>query len=468
MSINHKSDDVLLEGVERILSAYREACRNSCGDFAQVEAAANRAIKAIRPLLMSAGLSDSAAASPTTYACPSCGHALVRHSRRERRVVTSEGEATFVSTRWRCRPCGRDFYPLEAANGLQGSHYTTTAKGLIAGLASEVAFSRVAAMLSDRGVSVSAKEVDRTVKEVSEWRHAEELAGVRSVLPSKRKANGTWYRVPPSREAVPLHDWSGWHAQTTAVLSVDGGKVRSPEAGPDGLEWFECRVGIIAPADGGSRGSTFYVGGVLEPDELFRRLYAGWQSAPTTGRRALFIADGAEWIWGRASLMFPGARQVLDIYHAAEHVASAAIAAWGEQSARARSWRRQAREMLLRPGGPAKIIATLCAELEQGTPADTKALAREIEYLRRHAKRMPYAELRAQDLPVGSGAMESAIKQTSTQRLRQPGMMWSRRGADSMLRVRAAHLGGNLTHTVARKHQALRAGALQPVDACTA
>ncbi|NLH99053.1 MAG: hypothetical protein GX446_06120, partial [Chthonomonadales bacterium] len=49
MSINHKSDDVLLEGVERILSAYREACRKSCGDFAQVEAAANRAIKAIRP-----------------------------------------------------------------------------------------------------------------------------------------------------------------------------------------------------------------------------------------------------------------------------------------------------------------------------------------------------------------------------------------------------------------------------------
>ncbi len=192
-------------------------------------------------------------------------------------------------------------------------------------------------------------------------------------------ANRAIKAIRPLLMSAGLSD-SADAAPTTAVLPVDGGKVRSPEAGPDGLEWFDGRVGIIAPADAGSRGSTFYVGGVPEPDELFRRLLAGRRSAPATGRRALFIAEGAEWIRGRASLVFPGARQVLDIYHAAEHVASAAAAAWGEQSARATRRRHRAREMLLRPGGPAQIIAALCTVLDEGTPVEPKALVRALPY----------------------------------------------------------------------------------------
>ena len=70
-----------------------------------------------------------------------------------------------------------------------------------------------------------------------------------------------------------------------------------------------------------------------------------------------------------------------------------------------------------------------------------------------------YERLKRQGLPIGSGAMESGIKQLSTKRLRQLGMKWSKRGAHDMLSLRAAHLSGELTNTVRRKNNALHAAA---------
>jgi len=462
-SIGDTDRDVLLREVEGIVSGVLAAAEGSCGDLSVVEGSVRDAVKALRSVLTQAGLSASVSSAPSAYVCR-CGRRLVRQSWRHRRVVTSEGEGEMISTRWRCRRCRCSYYPVETLNGLRGSQFTTGAKGLIAGLGAELPYARVSALLSERGVNVSPKEVDRTVGEVSDWRASEEVQAVRVALPHRGQArHGSRSRASRPTPA-PLHDWSGWTPETTAVISVDGAKVRSPEAGPEGLEWFEGRVGIIAPAEKDAGGSTFYVGGVLEPDGLFRRLMAASHSDPNRRRRTLFIAAGRSWIWTRAPLAFPRAREVLDIYHASEHLASAAAAVWGEQTRRARHWRRNALKMLLEPRGPSRALRELRAQSAAGTAMDPASLEREIRYFERHRERMPYAQLRAQGLPVGSGAMESGIKQTSTQRLRQPGMMWSRAGADRMLRLRATLLGGNLRHTLERRQQALAATLPLPIS----
>src|SRR6266700_3098923 len=136
--------------------------------------------------------------------------------------------------------------------------------------------------------------------------------------------------VDPLALAPPLHSFRDWQNEIPGLISVDGAMLRSPEKGPEGLEWFECRGAVIAPAMEGTRGQKVYLGGVCSPDDLFDLARAAWCKGGNTRRPCLFVADGARWIWDRVRYYFPEAIQVLDLYHAAEHVASAATACWGE------------------------------------------------------------------------------------------------------------------------------------------
>lgn len=445
---------ILHEEAQAILTTFAEAAFGSNGDFSVVEGALHTALLQIRKACMGAGLILSCEGSRRTYLCPTCGEALHAWLLGERCVVTAEGEARYHPTRYRCLTCARDHYPLEEANGLAGSQFTTGAKALIADAAAASAYSHVSEwLLSERGVPVSPKEVDRTVREVSDWRKDEEKQLTEAVYgdeAAQMRASG----ADPLGAAPRLHEFAGWNKECAALISVDGAMVRSCHKGTDGaLEWFEHRAGVIAPAHEDSRGDTVYAAGVCSPDALFDGLGARWRQSGNTERTCVFVADGARWIWERVRLYFPQAVEVLDIYHAAEHVASAANACWGEGSARAQSWRSQAREVLLRPGGASAVIRQFISALRQpGQVVDPEDLKKELRYLLGHRHRMRYAKLKERGLPVGSGAMESAIKQLSTYRLKQPGMKWTKAGADAVLRVRAARLSGSLRHTVSRKH----------------
>ncbi len=454
----HEEVRLLHEECAMMIQAFVADARASAGDFAKVERAAHVAIRRLRTALMSTGLEVSAVQSRRTYHCPSCGEALHAWSLGRRRVVTAEGEATYTRMRCRCVVCAQDHYPLEEANGLAGSQFTTGAKMVIAEAAADQPYAHASATLEEsRGLCVSPKEVDRTVREVAGWRAQEERDLTGAVFGEQAALARTVDR-DPLKEVAELHAFTGWRPDMAAVLSVDGALVRSPDQGPQGLEWFEVRGGLIAPAEEGSRAGRAYVGGVCTADALFDLLAATWRKGGHHRRLCLFVADGSRWIWERVRLYFPGVVRVLDIYHAGEHVASAAAAIWGEGDQRSVVWKRRAREMLLEPGGPKRIIRRLIAALRKPEQvADAKTLHTEMLYLFGHRHRMPYHALKAQGLPVGSGAMESGIKQLSTRRLRQPGMKWSRAGADAVLRVRAAHLSGSLRATTDRRHRALHA-----------
>jgi hypothetical protein len=448
MSVQQSELDYLLEALRPTIASFLAAARGSAGDLGKVEEAGAAAVLAMRPIVMSAGLERSSLEIRQQYVCPSCSGKLSRQSERERTVVTAVGEARYTSVRWRCERCQRDYYPVEEANGLHGSQYTTKAQGVIAALSAEMPYAHVSRVLAEMGVPVSAKEADRTAQEVAQWRKAEEDAAMARTFDDRQTQHPA---------ALPaLHDWQKWSAEEVAVLSVDGGKVRSPYYAQSGLEWFECRVGVIASAEERSRAHKVYVGGIVDADGTFDLLAAAWRSRPVAQGRVLFISDGADWIWRRVGLYFPQCEQVVDLYHVAEHVASAAVACWGEDSEEAKEWRKHARDMLLTVDGPKRIRRKLLAVLLRGKALDPLTLRREIRYLFRHRRRMPYATLKAQGLPVGSGVMESAVKQVNTARLRRPGMKWTKEGADNMLRLRSAHLSGALTDTVSRRHTSLQ------------
>ena len=81
--------------------------------------------------------------------------------------MTAQGEGSYAAVRYRCNECAKDHYPVEKANGLEGDQFTTGAKAVIADSAADLPYAHVSAKLQDsRAICVSAKEVDRTAREV--------------------------------------------------------------------------------------------------------------------------------------------------------------------------------------------------------------------------------------------------------------------------------------------------------------
>lgn len=139
-------------------------------------------------------------------------------------------------------------------------------------------------------------------------------------------------------------------------------------------------------------------------------------------------ADGAEWIWNLANDYFPDSVQILDWYHARQHLHQAAQALHPDQPQLADLWFARRTDDLF-----AGNIHAITQDL------DKHALADHSHYFHTHKRRMQYLEFRENGFPIGSGTVESAVKQFKT-RLTSAGMRWNRSNAQRMLVIRAAVL----------------------------
>ena len=409
---------------------------SACSDanFGDVEVAVRDLISRLRPIIVSEALSVSIRCCSHAYVCPECGRSLTGWGCRDRSIMTSQGEAHVQIPRYRCEVCDCEYSPILESNALSNTRFTLGAKERIVTESTEGAYASVSESLPEIGIQVSAKEVDRQVMQAAGWHEEQEKPEIVAAFTAD---------VP---RIEGLYPWDGWQGQEWALISVDAGKVRSPERGEDGkLRWFDARCGLIRPALDAPGVKAFRTGGVMDTyDPLFETLFAVWRQRPTCVKHPVFIADGGGGIWERARFYFPKAIHILDIYHAGEHVWSAADATWGQGSQRAGQYKRDGRLILMEPGGPERLIREFVQALRDGTAADATVLKREIAYLYGHRHRMQYAQWIRSGLPVGSGAMESMIKQTCVARLRQPGMMWTRNGANAMLRVKTACQSGTM------------------------
>jgi hypothetical protein len=152
--------------------------------------------------------------------------------------------------------------------------------------------------------------------------------------------------------------------------------------------------------------------------------------------RVVKVADGAPDNWSYLGETLPFGVEVLDFYHAAEHLGAALGAAYGEGTPVYQE-RVEALRKVLRdePQGVDKVRGTLC-RLRTRYPR-RQAMHTALAYFREHRHRMPYAHLRAQNLPIGSGVVEAACKTLVSQRLKRSGMRWRPAGGQAILTFRA-------------------------------
>ena len=182
----------------------------------------------------------------------------------------------------------------------------------------------------------------------------------------------------------------------------------------------------------------------------------GWEQAQDT----IVLGDGAVWIWNQAALHFGGSHQLVDWYHAKQHLTEAARLLKPEGTRSHQRW-LNSRATLLYQGHAARIATELDKAAHQppaksakaaksapatpaapAVPAKQEALAREATYFRTNHLRMNYLEMREEEWPIGSGVIESGAKQFKA-RFSGPGMRWSRHGAENLIPLRTALLSNH-------------------------
>jgi hypothetical protein len=189
--------------------------------------------------------------------------------------------------------------------------------------------------------------------------------------------------------------------------------------------------------------------------------------------KVLFIADGAETLWSLQTEYFPDAAVCIDWYHIVEKL-------WAAGKALCRGTRRHRRDLeawvaaqkkRLRKGLLNDVLSEIQAALSAtaqtgpGNKYRRKVLGDVLAHFTKNARRLRYAELRRQDLDIGSGIVEGAVRNLVGVRLDGPGMRWGRDRAEAVVHLRCVLLNGQwkaFEHHVARRSLRL---APQPVPA---
>ena len=141
-----------------------------------------------------------------------------------------------------------------------------------------------------------------------------------------------------------------------------------------------------------------------------------------------------------AELHFPGAIQIVDLYHARQHLWELARKLHPNDAVKQKAWMKK-HQRLLDKGKIEKLVLTLRA-IDSTNPEVIEKLRTETNYFERNAERMRYPKFRRQHLFVGSGVIEAGCKTVVGSRLKQSGMFWTVRGANAIVALRCCHLNG--------------------------
>jgi hypothetical protein len=186
--------------------------------------------------------------------------------------------------------------------------------------------------------------------------------------------------------------------------------------------------------------STTYVGAIETATEFGKHLYLeAWNRGWSRALIKVVLGDGAEWIWNIASQHFPGAIEIVDLYHARQHLWNVARCLYPLDQAAQRRWILRHQPKL--DGGHVEKLVIYLRSLQADSPA-AETVTAEAAYFEKNAKRMRYPQFRQQHLFVGSGVIEAGCKTVIGQRLKQSGMFWTVRGANAILALRCCHLNG--------------------------
>ena len=377
------------------------------------------------------------AADQRSIPCP-CGHQAHYRELRSRRLLTALGEVELSRPYYLCPHCHQGQFPADVELDIENMEFSPGVRRMHALVGQDAPFDHGREQMKVlAGLEVTTKSVERTAEAIGEdiaQREREEIEKAiqldLSVVLGKPipvlyvEMDGTGVPVVKKETVGRQGKTDGQPAHTREVklgcvfTQTTYDKEGFPMRDPD---------------------STTYTGAIETAEEFGKRIYLeayqrGWEHAA----KKVVLADGAEWIWNLADLHFSGAIQIVDLYHARQHLWELARKLHPNDAMKQKAWMKK-HQRLLDKGKIEKLVLSL-RSIASTNPEVIEKLRIEAAYFERNAERMRYPKFRHQHLFVGSGVIEAGCKTVIGSRLKQSGMFRTVRGANAIVALRCCHL----------------------------
>jgi hypothetical protein len=378
------------------------------------------------------------------------GHRAEFVSYRDKNIDTVLGRVRVRRAYYHCSACQRGVVPRDAQLGVTGQSLSPGLRRMVARVAATAPFAAGADLLAElAGVWLSTKRVERSAEADGQAAAAALARQSRAILDARVTV------LPPA----PLPDMLYLAIDGTGVPVVPAAAADRAGKGADGrARTREVKLACLftqTSLDDQGRpvrdpDSTSYVH-TFDSSEQFATLVHA--EARRRGaehiRQLVVLGDGAAWIWKLATRILPEATQIVDLYHAREHVHDLA---------------RQLAPVL-GDDQPAWVQARL-ADLDAGdieglvknttdlplSDADREQVDTALDYFIKNAQRMRYAVFRDLGMFIGSGVVEAGCKTLVGQRLKLSGMHWNIPGATGILTLRCHRESNRWDHIWSQPH----------------
>lgn len=377
-----------------------------------------------------------------TVPCP-CGRQARYQQRRSKPVLTAVGRAEVSRPYYWCPTCHVGQFPADRELDIENTECSPGVRRMQALLGQAVPFEQGREQLKVlAGLEVTAKSLERTAEtlgaELVQRERKESQQALQLPLPTVPgepipilyvQMDGTGIPVVKKETVGRQGKIAGLPAHTREVKL---GCVFTQTT------WDKQGYPLRAPA------STTYTGAVETAEEFGRRLFReAWTRGWSRAHLRVVMGDGAEWIWKLTAEHFSEALQIVDLYHARQHLWEVARTLYPNQTVPQKAWMRVHQKRFLDRGKIEKLVDALRC-IPSRNPEVREKLRSEADYFERNAQRMRYPQFRRQHLFVGSGVIEAGCKTVVASRLKQSGMFWSVRGANAILALRCCHLNGRV------------------------
>jgi hypothetical protein len=355
---------------------------------------------------------------------------------RDKEVLTALGQVRVTRAYYYNCESGKGFCPKDESLDIEGTSYSPGVRRMMSKVGAYRSFGLGHEDLYElAGIRVNAKEVERVSEMVGRQIEAFHADQAEAALSDKI------IRIKSIPKMYVCMDGTG----VPVVKKETQGRQGKGEDGK--AKTREVKLGcVFTQTDVDKEGrpvrddrSTSYTGAIEVADDF------GWRIYKEAKRRGIdraaevcVLGDGAPWIWNIADEHFPGAQQIVDMYHAREHYWNAVKACSGLKKEKVLQWTED-RRLELDAGRPEDVIKAI-KRLSSLSGYDKVTCEREIAYFDKNKERMRYANFRRRGFFVGSGVLEAGCKTVVGQRLKQSGMHWTVTGANSIIALRCSLL----------------------------
>ena len=362
------------------------------------------------------------------------GHLAEFIGYRDKNIHTVLGPVRLRRAYYHCGACHRGVVPRDAQLGVGDQSLSPGLRRMVARVAAVAPFAGAADLLADlAGIRLTTKRVERQAEVDGQAAAAAVARQSRAVLDRRVSVlppvplpdmlyiaiDGTGVPVVPAAAAERAGKAEDGRARTREVklaclftqtkLDEDGRPVRDPDTSSY-VHTFDSseRFTTLVHAEARRRGAEHI-------------------------RQLVVLGDGALWIWKLATTILPEATQIVDLYHAREHLHDLAKQLAPTLGDHQPTW--LADRLTNLDDGDIETLVKATTELPL-PDTDLDQVATALDYFKRNAQRMRYAYFRDQGMFIGSGTVEAGCKTLIGQRLKLSGMRWNIPGATGIITLR--------------------------------